>query len=150
LPIALIFVKQVIIHKLVDGVFLQQHYLRTRCTEEIIDARSSDAIALALRFDAPIFTYKKYLDIAGIYLDPKNLSSTNEDGLSTDGALTEPETFGMEEEVVTEPQNAYKKFSLSELHEQLETADKTKITKAARIRDEFLKEKAKISSDSQL
>jgi hypothetical protein len=66
-----------------------------------------------LRFDAPIFTYKKYLDKAGIYLDPKKLSSTNEDGLSTDGALTEPETFGMEEEVVTEPQNAYKKFSLS-------------------------------------
>jgi hypothetical protein len=49
---------------------------------------------------------KNILDKAGIYLDPKKLSSTNEDGLSTDGALTEPETFGMEEEEVTEPQNA--------------------------------------------
>ena len=36
--------------------------------EEIIDARTSDAIALALRFNAPIFTYKNILDKAGIYL----------------------------------------------------------------------------------
>jgi hypothetical protein len=134
-----IVVKQVIIHKLVDGVFYSSIICERDKIEEIIDARSSDAIALALRFDAPIFTYKNILDKAGIFLDPKNPSSLNEDGLSNDGALSEPETFGMEEKV-NEPENAYKKYSLSELHEQLETAVQSEdYEKAARIRDEISK-----------
>ena len=53
-----ITVKQVIIHKLVDGVFYASLICVRDATEEIIDARTSDAIALALRFSAPIFTYK--------------------------------------------------------------------------------------------
>ena len=50
-----IVVKQVIIHKLVDGVFYSSLICERDKIEEIIDARTSDAIALALRFDAPIF-----------------------------------------------------------------------------------------------
>ena len=50
-----ITVKQVIIHKLVDGVFYSSLICERDKIEEIIDARTSDAIALALRFDAPIF-----------------------------------------------------------------------------------------------
>ncbi|MEL6305152.1 MAG: bifunctional nuclease family protein, partial [Bacteroidota bacterium] len=63
-----IVVKQVIIHKLVDGVFYSSIICERDKVEEIIDARTSDAIALALRFDAPIFTYKNILDKAGIFL----------------------------------------------------------------------------------
>jgi bifunctional DNase/RNase len=63
-----IVVKQVIIHKLVDGVFYSSIICERDKIEEIIDARTSDAIALALRFNAPIFTYKTILDKAGIYL----------------------------------------------------------------------------------
>ena len=63
-----IIVKQVIIHKLVDGVFYSSLICERDKIEEIIDARTSDAIALALRFQAPIFTYKNILDKAGIYL----------------------------------------------------------------------------------
>src|SRR4029078_3412460 len=63
-----IVVKQVIIHKLVDGVFYSSIICERDKIEEIIDARTSDAIALALRFNAPIFTYKNILDKAGIYL----------------------------------------------------------------------------------
>ena len=44
--------------------------------EEIIDARTSDAIALALRFESPIFTYSKILDKAGIILK-KEISEKN-------------------------------------------------------------------------
>ena len=51
-----IVVKQVIIHKLVDGVFFSSIICEREGVEEIIDARTSDAISLALRFDAPIFT----------------------------------------------------------------------------------------------
>ena len=63
-----IVVKQVIIHKLVDGVFYSSLVCEKDDHEEIIDARTSDAIALALRFQAPIFTYQNILDKAGIYL----------------------------------------------------------------------------------
>jgi bifunctional DNase/RNase len=47
-----IVVKQVIIHKLVDGVFYSSIICERDKIEEIIDARTSDAIALALRFKA--------------------------------------------------------------------------------------------------
>ena len=66
-----IVVKQVIIHKLVDGVFYSSIICERDKIEEIIDSRTSDAIALALRFKAPIFTYKNILDKAGIYLKTK-------------------------------------------------------------------------------
>ena len=49
-----IYVKQVIIHKLVDGVFYSSLICERDKIEEIIDARTSDAIALALRYNAPI------------------------------------------------------------------------------------------------
>ena len=61
-------VKQVIIHKLVDGIFFSSIICERDNEEEIFDARTSDAIALALRFESPIFTYDKILDNAGIIL----------------------------------------------------------------------------------
>ena len=66
-----ITIKQVIIHKLVDGVFYSSLICERDGIEEIIDARTSDAIALAIRFQSPIFTYKNILDKAGIFLKPE-------------------------------------------------------------------------------
>jgi len=63
-----IVIKQIIIHKLVDGVFYSSIICERDKIEEIIDARTSDAIALALRFDAPIFTYENILNKAGVIL----------------------------------------------------------------------------------
>lgn len=60
-----IIVKQVIIHKLVDGVFYSSLICEQNKIEEIIDARTSDAIAMALRFNAPIYTYDSILTRAG-------------------------------------------------------------------------------------
>ncbi len=60
-----IVVKQVIIHKLVDGVFYSSLICERDEIEEIIDARTSDAVALSIRFDAPIFTYENILSKAG-------------------------------------------------------------------------------------
>ena len=42
--------------------------MRRDGVEEIIDTRTSDAIAIAIRFLAPIYTYENILDKAGIYL----------------------------------------------------------------------------------
>ncbi len=61
--------KQVIIHKLIDGIFYSSIIFERDKIEEIIDARTSDAVALALRFESPIFTYTKILDQAGIILN---------------------------------------------------------------------------------
>lgn len=131
-----IVVKQVIIHKLVDGVFYSSIICERDKIEEIIDARTSDAIALALRFNAPIFTYKNILDKAGI--DLRNPGDAEND-LEDDGVLSAPETFGIENEE-NESTNSYSKLSLSELHESLETAvQEEDYEKAARIRDEISK-----------
>ena len=134
-----IVVKQVIIHKLVDGVFYSSIICERDKIEEIIDARTSDAIALALRFSAPIFTYKNILDKAGIFLkaNPQEGENENQD---LDDILSAPETFGMEEDSKNDSSNAYAKLSLSELHEQLETAVQNEdYEKAAKIRDEISK-----------
>ena len=131
-----IVVKQVIIHKLVDGVFYSSIICERDKIEEIIDARTSDAIALALRFSAPIFTYKNILDKAGIYL---NANTSENENMEDEGALSDPETFGIESED-SNSENTYKKFSLSELHDLLETAVQNEdYEKAVRIRDEISK-----------
>lgn len=60
-----IVVKKIIIHKLVDGVFYSSLICERDEIEEIIDARTSDAVALSIRFQAPIFTYENILEKAG-------------------------------------------------------------------------------------
>ena len=102
--------------------------------EEIIDARTSDAIALALRFDAPIFTYKNILDKAGIYLNNPSAESNPEDA-ENDGVLSSPETFGLEDE---SNKQGWSKHSLQELYDLLEEAvQQEDYEKAAQIRDEI-------------
>lgn len=131
-----IIVKQVIIHKLVDGVFYSSLICERDKIEEIIDARTSDAIALALRFDAPIFTYKNILDKAGIYLkvNPKK----DEEEESQDSIL-------MDELIANElepnaPRENYKGKTLEELNILLDEAVANEdYEKAAHIRDEISK-----------
>jgi bifunctional DNase/RNase len=132
-----IVVKQVIIHKLVDGVFYSSIICERDKIEEIIDARTSDAIALALRFNAPIFTYKNILDKAGIYLNPNPSELENQDS-ADEGVLSTPETFGLDNE--GKATDTYVSMSLSELHEALEKAVQDEdYEKAAKIRDEISK-----------
>lgn len=135
-----IVVKQVIIHKLVDGVFFSSIICERDKIEEIIDARTSDAIALAIRFNAPIFTYKNILDKAGIYL---NINPTeNEDMEDPDAILSQPETFGTDEDVVV-PADNYSGYSIKELYDQLETAVQNEdYEKAAKIRDVISKKES--------
>ena len=75
-----ILIKRVIIQKLVDGVFYSSLICEHDEIEEIIDSRTSDAISLALRFDAPIFAQENILEKAAVVIDDKNLDkqTTNE------------------------------------------------------------------------
>ena len=129
-----IVVKQVIIHKLVDGVFYSSLICERDKIEEIIDARTSDAIALALRFNAPIFTYKNILDKAGIYLkvNPKEDEDEADDSVLIDDVTAE--------KVEGQSQENYKSKSLEELHNLLDEAvNNEDYEKAAKIRDEISK-----------
>ncbi len=131
-----IVVKQVIIHKLVDGVFYSSLICERDKIEEIIDARTSDAIALALRFNAPIFTYKNILDKAGIYLK-SNTADADQGAQEIDDVLSNPETFGREEES-NQSGDVYSKHTLQELNELLDQAvSQEDYEKAAKIRDEI-------------
>ncbi|MCB0462350.1 MAG: bifunctional nuclease family protein [Flavobacteriaceae bacterium] len=129
-----IVVKQVIIHKLVDGVFYSSLICERDKIEEIIDARTSDAIALALRFDAPIFTYKNILDKAGIYLkvNPDKDKETKDDNILLDEVLAE--------EIETKSPAGFKDKTLEELHNLLDQAVANEdYETAARLRDEISK-----------
>jgi uncharacterized protein len=133
-----IVVKQVIIHKLVDGVFYSSIICERDKIEEIIDARTSDAIALALRFNAPIFTYKNILDKAGIHLNP-NITDANKNSEDIDDILSNPETFGQETES-NQSGTTYSINSLQELNDLLaEAVENEDYEKAAKIRDEISK-----------
>jgi bifunctional DNase/RNase len=133
-----IVVKQVIIHKLVDGVFFSSIICERDKIEEIVDARTSDAIALALRFNAPIFTYKNILDKAGIYL---NMSNTEENA-TDDGVLSEPETFDSESNNSVSGTD-YTGFTLQQLYDKLgEAVQNEDYEKAAKIRDEISKKES--------
>ena len=130
-----IVVKQVIIHKLVDGVFYSSLICERDKIEEIIDARTSDAIALALRFQAPIFTYKNILDKAGIYLkvNPKKEDEETQDSILMDELVAN-------ELEVNEPRENFKGKTLEELQTLLEEAVANEdYEKAAHIRDEISK-----------
>jgi len=121
-------ISKVLIHKLVDGIFYASLICDHNGKEETIDARTSDAIALALRFNAPIFTYKNILDKAGIQLKTSE-KTTDSEKAERSKAETEIKTgFDL------------KSLSLNDLKSILENAvQNEEYEKAARIRDEISK-----------
>ena len=83
----------VIIYQIVDGVFFSNINFKNKENKEelIMDARTSDAVAMAVRFDAPIYTTHQVLNEAGILLELEDVSKevemdepvANEGDLST-------------------------------------------------------------------
>lgn len=121
-------IKQVIIHKLVDGVFYSSVICERDGIEEIIDSRSSDAIALAIRFEAPIYTYENILEKAGVVL--KIEKEIDEKSLLK-------ELFS-DEKAETTTNDDLKEKSKKELEELLKIAVQNEnYESAAKIRDEI-------------
>ncbi len=74
----------VIIYQIIDGVFFSNINFKNKTSDEelILDARTSDAVAMAVRFDAPIYTTQQVLNEAGILLEldvPKTEAETYEE-----------------------------------------------------------------------
>ena len=128
-----ITVKQVIIHKLVDGIFFSSLICDKDGVEEIIDTRTSDAIAIAIRFLAPIYTYENILDKAGIYLKVEEEIAIKE--------ILEPEAIQVTiDQAESSSSSNFSKYSIQELHDQLkEAVENENYEKAAKIRDEISK-----------
>ena len=128
-------VKQVIIHKLVDGIFYASLICERDKIEEIIDSRTSDAVALALRYDAPIYTYDSILKKAGFTA----AVSSSEKKLSEDNWI---QNFVTEQSKKTSINEDLTELSVKKLKDLLSTLVlQENYEKAARVRDELSRRK---------
>ena len=120
-------VKQVVIHKFSEGIFYTNMICEQAGQEYYIEARPSDAIALAIRFGTPIFTYKDILNEAGIVL-----SFTNQ----------EEDTLQEISYSETNQKKEWKSYLTDELKTLLnESLEKEDYETAAQIRDEINRRK---------
>jgi uncharacterized protein len=120
---------EVNIYKLEEGVFFSKLICDNGQTRISIDARTSDAIALALRFKCPIFTTEDILSRAGIVIDFENESKTKKSEFEDIKASPEP-AFAENEEL--------KELDMNALQELLEDAiSKENYERASLIRDEI-------------
>ena len=125
---------EVNIHKLEDGVFFANILCDNGNQRIILDARTSDAIALALRFSCPIYTTEEIVDKAGIVLDFEKGSEFEPPAASQD---EEPDKTA-EKPRRSSPQLDLSKTSIEELRSMLADAvSKEDYEKASEIRDEI-------------
>jgi bifunctional DNase/RNase len=122
-----ITVKEVMISRLEEGVFFSKLICSNGIKEYSIDSRTSDAVALALRFDCPIYITEEILEKAGITINPSD--SELSAGTESD-SLFEPDS------------NKYDSYSDDELYKLIDEAVKTEdYERAAAVRDEIEKRK---------
>ena len=123
-------IQEVIIYNLVDGIF----YAKLICSDgkknSEIDARTSDAIALAVRFDCPIYTYEFILATAGIVIEGNEFVFLEN---------IEPQT----EEKAASASISYSSQTEEELKAKLKEAlAEEAYERAAKIRDELSRRKS--------
>jgi bifunctional DNase/RNase len=125
-------VQEIIIYNLVDGIFYSKLICSDGKRSVEIDARTSDAIAVAVRFDCPIFTYEFILSTAGIVIEGndfvylENINETQE-----------------EKSAASSVGSGFASLSIDELKTKLQEAlAEESYEKAAKIRDELNKRKA--------
>lgn len=122
-------IKEVIIYNLVEGIFYAKIVCESNGKTEEIDARTSDAIALAVRFRCPVYTYEFILSSAGIILDESAERELEEE---------EDETEDQEEETVEKKAAGLTSLSITELEKRLQQViEDEDYEKASRIRDEL-------------
>ena len=101
--------ESIIIYQIIDGVFFSNLILKNDQNEKLIlDARTSDAVAMAVRFDAPIYTTDEVLTEAGIMLE-----------LSDNDDKTE---YKAEDEEEAPEIKGYEVYTLEEIQEMLDKA----------------------------
>jgi uncharacterized protein len=118
--------REVVINNLLDGIF----YSRLICVKDgnmfEIDSRTSDAIAMAVRFECPIYTYDFILEAAGVVLD-----ENEEEGGSNRRPVIPTANANMDSQPL-------ERLSSQELHDRLHNVlEAEDYEMAAKIRDEI-------------
>lgn len=114
-------VREVVIYNLQEGIFFAKIVCERDGQVSDIDARTSDAIALAVRFNCPIYTFESILSSAGILSD--------ELGDDLEEELEEESTEG-----------EFQKMTLEELDQAIQEAiDNEDYERASQLRDEINK-----------
>lgn len=125
-------IEEIIIYDLKEGVFFARVVCKNGAKTIEIDSRPSDAIAIGLRFGAPIYTYEKILDEAGVVL------SEEEEEIDLKESSTKPELEEVPEPV--KKQKTIKDHTTETLNKMLKTAlEKEDYEQAAKLRDELSK-----------
>jgi bifunctional DNase/RNase len=88
---------EVVIYNLQEGVFFAKLIFHKDGLVSEIDARTSDAIALAVRFHCPIYTFESILSSAGILSDEMMLEDEHEENLESPQAFSEFQQLSKEE-----------------------------------------------------
>jgi hypothetical protein len=128
-------VTEVIIYNLVEGIFFAKLICSNGIDEKEIDARTSDAIALAIRFNAPIHTFEFILSSAGIVLDTEGEEQSLSKSFTTGMGSSEDEET---ETVLKAGESEFAKYTNDELKAMLKLAiEEEAYEKASRIRDEL-------------
>lgn len=125
-------IKEIVISDLKEGVFFAKIVCENDSKTVEIDARPSDAIAIGLRFNAPIFTYEKIMTDAGIILTDESEEEASD--LTAEITKEEPKSSTTSEE------KPLKDHSYDKLKEMLNKAlEEEDYERAAKIRDELNK-----------
>jgi bifunctional DNase/RNase len=116
-------IEEIIIYNLVEGVFFARIVAIQDGRKAEIDSRTSDAVAIAVRFDCPIYCYDFILERAGV---------------ETDGLEDEEESVDMDLEKEAALTEKHEDLSLEDLQRMLEAAvEREEFEKAGKIRDEI-------------
>ncbi len=118
-------ISEVVIHKLEEGVFYSYIVCHQGDREELLDARPSDAVALAIRFKCPIYTTEEILEKAGVIMDePDQVSQRQKQEVSNPPSASSPQNLSNK--------------SIEQLKKLLQKAVEAEdYEQAARIRDEM-------------
>lgn len=133
-----IIVKAVFIYKLKDGIFYSNILFQNRDTDEEIeiDSRTSDAIALAVRFEAPIYATKEILEKAGVYME------MNEDELATESTFEKALDTIENQLNINDIEDSFTHLTDFEINDLISKAiENEDYETAAKLRDELVKRK---------
>lgn len=121
-------INEVVIYKLEEGIFYSELVCTKDGKQHRIDSRTSDAVALSLRFNCPIYTYESIMKTAGIVLDMGKSR-----GLELDA----------DEKAPKRSESRYARKSIDELNKLLnEAINNEDYEKASEIRDEIQRRSA--------
>ncbi|MFZ4545432.1 MAG: bifunctional nuclease domain-containing protein [Saprospiraceae bacterium] len=120
--------KEIVISNLLDGIFFAKLVCMHNSESHEIDSRTSDALAMAVRFTCPIYTYEFILEAAGVEIEEEEAETKTR--------------RRREKQVVEKSTSGFGSYSEDELNQKLEEAlQEEKYELAAKIRDEIKKRK---------